>query len=197
MDTFPNSAKDGRLGGIPMSSIGLSRIASFITASITAVLILVSPAGAQNVDCGNGAYCPRGNSCLLGGLCAPLIDRPPGSVSTSNGTWCRPGFRENKYKKGTCVPESYTECTSGLICPDGYTCNEAGTNCVGGPAATGPQCGSGRCAEGRICSSGGNCMNTQYFHDCGNGTVCVKGDACAQPNGCVLVSTQRTRQIRR
>lgn len=153
-----------------------------------------APASAQGrVDCGNGYNCPADHACLLGGLCGRMIDVAPGSVRMSNGGWCDPGFRESTVRPGRCVPGSYTECASGLICPSGTQCTADG-GCSGGPEPTGPMCGNARCAEGRICSSTGSCMNTAYFQDCGNGTICSKSAACEFPKGCVIVAPQRVKQ---
>jgi hypothetical protein len=162
-------------------------------------LFLAGSAGAQSnqpVDCRNGHYCPPNNACLVGGMCGEMVDQVPGSVRTSGGKWCDPGFRENRYKPDSCVPGSYIECQNGAICPGGSRCGNDGT-CIGGPPATGPVCGGRRCAAGRVCSSQGGCMNPEYFHDCGNGTICSKSAACEYPRGCVLVSKERTRQIPR
>jgi hypothetical protein len=150
-------------------------------------------------DCGNGFYCPSGQACLVSGLCGRVVDRLPGSTRTSTGEWCEPGLREHTYKRGTCIPRDYVDCPSLLSCPPGYRCPGSGeTACQGGPPATGPMCGAGQCAQGRICASGGHCMNPQYFQDCGNGTICSKQSACeVNPNGCVLVAPNRTKQIRR
>lgn len=163
---------------------------------LAGLLLLVAPASAQGrvTDCGNGYHCPAGHACLLGGLCGQAIEAAPGSVRTSTGSWCDPGFRESTVRRGTCMPGSYTECASGLICPPGTQCSTDG-QCSGGPPPTGPMCGNARCAEGRICSSRGTCMNTAYFQDCGNGTICSKTAACEFPKGCVSVAPQRTRQI--
>ena len=38
-------------------------------------------------------------------------------------------------------------------------------------------------------------MNTEYFQDCGNGTICSKHAGCEFPSGCVLVAPRRTQQI--
>ena len=155
------------------------------------------PRGAK--DCGNGFYCPAGHACLLKGLCGQEVDRLPGSTRTSNGEWCEPGLREHTVTRRTCIPRDYTDCNSGNSCPPGYRCPSSGeTGCQGGPPATGPTCGAGKCAEGRLCSSRGSCMNPAYFQDCGNGTVCSKQAACEiNPDGCVLVAPQRTKQIKR
>ena len=40
-------------------------------------------------------------------------------------------------------------------------------------------------------------MNTAYFQDCKNGTICSKHAGCEYPNGCVLVGPQSTKQIRK
>lgn len=160
------------------------------------VLLWALPAAAQRVDCGNGYWCPKDNACLLNGQCGVLLDQPPGALSTSNGTFCDPGFHEHRYKPGTCVPPNYIDCTNGQICPGpNAACNADGT-CGGGPPVTGPQCGSNRCSEGRICSSRGTCMNTAVFKDCGNGTICSKYSECAFPSGCAYVAPIRTRQQR-
>jgi len=177
-----------------MPFASLARIAASIAAALLlAAQVLAQPSGA--VDCGNGHYCPAGNACLVGGMCAREVNEAPGSIRTSTGTWCDPGFRETKYPPGKCMPDSYTECTNGSICAEGTTCKPDGT-CAGGPPATGPMCGSNRCAAGRICASTGRCMNTQYFHDCGNGTVCSRSAACEHPKGCVFVAPERTPQVR-
>jgi hypothetical protein len=147
-------------------------------------------------DCGNGYYCPAGNACLVGGLCGPEVDRAPGSVRISDGTYCDPGFREHRYRPGTCVPGSYSDCADGLMCSPGSSCAPGG-GCEGGAPRTGPMCGDTRCELGRICSSTGRCINTQYFHDCGNGTICSNSAACEHPRGCVFVSSSRTKQFRR
>ena len=165
--------------------------------ALAALVLFAAPAAAQPanaVDCGNGYYCPADNACLVGGTCGRMVDAAPGSVQTSRGNWCDPGFRESQYQPGRCVPGSYTECPSGLSCPPGTQCGGDGT-CTGGPPPTGPMCGTGQCAAGRICSSRGTCMNTQYFQDCGNGTICSKSAACEFPSGCVLVAPQRTQQL--
>ena len=174
-----------------------ARVVTFTTALQFAVLI---HAHAQTgvVDCGNGHFCPRGNACLVGGLCAPELEHVPGAVRTSTGDWCDPGFVEHKYRPGSCVPRAYAQCKSGMSCPPGSTCSSDGATCEGGgPPATGPMCGGNRCMQGRICSSRGTCMNPEYFHDCGNGTICSKSAACEHPKGCVYVGPQRTRQIKR
>jgi hypothetical protein len=40
-------------------------------------------------------------------------------------------------------------------------------------------------------------MNTAYFQDCRNGTICSKHAGCEYPSGCVLVAPQRTKQIKK
>jgi hypothetical protein len=175
--------------------ISICRIVmALLGGSLATLLLLAAPASAQSrVDCGNGYNCPADHACLLGGQCGRLVDAVPGSVRTSTGTWCDPGFREGTVRRGTCIPGSYSECASGMICPSGAQCSAEG-RCTGGPAATGPKCGDARCAEGRICSSRGTCMNTAYFQDCGNGTICSKAAACEFPKGCALVAPERVRQ---
>jgi len=187
------------LWGVRMSFIGISRFAATVAIFIATGLLLASQAVAQSsgrVDCGNGYYCPRDNACLLGGLCGRVVEAASGSVRTSTGQWCDPGARESKFTPGGCVPERYTECSKGFMCPPGTTCG-AGGQCDGGPPATGPMCGNLQCMEGRICASTGKCMNTQLFQDCGNGSICSKWAACEHPKGCVYVSRERTKQIRR
>lgn len=165
---------------------------------LMAVLLffLAAPVAAQGaaVDCGNGMHCPAGDACLLGGLCAEMIDAVPGSVPSSSmpGYFCEPGFRESKVQPGKCIPGGYSECGNGLTCPSGMQCGP--TSCVGGPPPTGPACGGVRCAAGRICSSRNTCLNPEYFHDCGNGTICSRGAACEHPSGCVIVAPERTRR---
>ena len=172
------------------------RVVSLI-AALQLVALLQVHAQSGEVDCGNGYYCPRGNACLLGGLCAPELKEVPGAVRTSTGDWCDPGFVEHKYKPGSCVAGTYAQCTSGLSCPPGSTCSTDGATCEGGPRAAGPMCGANRCMQGRVCSSTGSCMNPEYFQDCGNGTICSKSAACEYPKGCVYVGPERTQQIRR
>jgi hypothetical protein len=181
-------------GGPTMLPVGFTRIALSMALSIAATFLLVSQAGAQNVACGNGMFCPRGNVCLMGGLCARVVDAAPGSIKISNGTYCDPGFRESKFTPGKCVPPSYTECRAGIMCAPGTTCNSQGD--CDGPAATGPECGQTRCLAGRICASTGRCMNTELFQDCRNGSICSKHAACQHPTGCAYVAPQRTRQFR-
>src|SRR6185503_10848554 len=97
---------------------------------------------------------PAGNVCLLNGLCGRAIDEPPGAVRLSNGLFCDPGFHENRYKPLTCTPPGYVDCPSGLSCPGpNARCSADNLKCEGGPPATGPMCGGGQCAEGRICAS--------------------------------------------
>ena len=176
-----------------MRTIGLAGIAG----AVATALLFATPVAAQSagaVDCGNGFYCPADNACLMGGLCAPMVDAAPGSVQTSKGNFCDPGFRESVNIPGMCIPGSYSECAGGVSCPHGTECGAEGT-CTGGPPPTGPMCGGGQCAGGRICSSRNTCMNTAYFQDCGNGTICSKAAACEFPKGCVLVDSQRTKQV--
>ena len=162
-----------------MLPVSVSRIATFIAFSIAATVLLVTQAGAQNVACGNGMFCPRGNACLTGGLCARVVDAAPGSIKISNGTYCDPGFRESTFTPGKCVPPSYTECRAGVMCAPGTTCSSQG-ECDGGDP-TGPECGQTRCLAGRICASTGRCMNTALFQDCRNGSICSKHAACQHP----------------
>lgn len=175
-----------------MRSIGIS-----IATLVLAALLATQVAAQGQVNCGNGSYCPPNNACLMDGQCAPLIEALPGSVRTAKGTWCGPGFREHAYMPGTCSPQSYSDCPSGLVCPPGTSCSGDGRQCVGGPAPTGPMCGGFQCAAGRVCSSKGSCMNPEYFHDCGNGTICINGHACEYPSGCAIVGSPRTPQIKR
>jgi hypothetical protein len=151
------------------------------------------PAYAQE-DCGNGSYCPKGQACLTDGTCARILQAPPGGVRTANGQWCDRGFREHRYLPNTCSPESYIDCRGGYMCPSGQTCNEARQSCEGGPPPTGPMCNGAQCDAGRVCASNGHCMNTTYFKDCGNGTICPKGRDCRLPQGCVSASAERTLQ---
>ena len=164
-----------------------------LVATMLAMLWLSPASAQQRVDCGNGAYCPANNACLLGGLCGVMIDRPAGSTRTSTGEWCEPGMRESRMRPGDCIPSDYVDCASGA-CPSGSMCSPDG-DCAGGPPATGPVCGSWRCLAGGVCSSKGTCMNLAFAQDCGNGTLCTKHSACAYPRGCVFVSEGRTRQI--
>jgi hypothetical protein len=182
-----------------MPFVSLSRIAAYIVASIAAAMLLVTQIVAQpsgTVDCNNGFYCPRDNACLVGGLCGRVVDAVPGAVRTSTGTWCDPGFRESKFKPGGCVPGSYTECSATVMCAPGDTCGTDG-DCHAATTPKGPTCGKLRCHEGRICASTGRCMNTAYFQDCGNGTICSKHAGCEHPTGCVLVGPKRTKQIKK
>jgi hypothetical protein len=174
---------------------GRLRTAALAAACVALTLLAAVRPAAQSgrVDCGNGSYCPTGNACLVGGMCGKMVDVTPGSVRTSKGTYCDPGFRESKHVAGNCIPGSYTECGDGTACPTGSTCGATG--CEGGPPQTGPVCGPARCVEGRICASNGKCMNTEFFQDCGNGTICSRSAACEYPKGCVSVSAKRTRQI--
>jgi hypothetical protein len=139
---------------------------------------------------------PEDNACLVGGLCARLVDTAPGSVRISNGTSCDPGWREHRFRPGTCVAPGYVDCPNGSMCPPpNAQCGQDG-QCDGGPPATGPMCGDVRCAEGRICASTGRCMNTALLQDCGNGSICSRHAACQQPKGCAYVAPERTRQQR-
>jgi hypothetical protein len=192
-------ACEANCGGVLMTFTGISRIASLIAVSVAAVFLIATEIVAQSsgtVDCGNGLYCPRGHACLVGGLCGPEIDQPPGSMRLSNGKFCDPGFREHRYRPGGCVPGSYVDCPDGFMCSPGSSCAPTG-GCEGGPPRTGPMCGNDQCEAGRVCASTGRCINPQYFHDCGNGTICSKAAACEHPKGCVFVSSKRTKQIRR
>ena len=172
---------------------GIARWAMATLLALTASIAVLAPAAAQ-VDCRNGKYCPQGNACLKDGLCGVTVETPPGSTKTSTGSWCEPGFREHQYRPGSCVPSSYSDCTNGAICPPGTTCSNTGT-CTGGGAASGPECGTGRCGEGRICASGNRCMNPVYYQDCGGSTICSKNKACGQDGGCATVGIGRTEQI--
>jgi S1-C subfamily serine protease len=155
------------------------------------------------VDCGNGMYCPSGNACLQGGQCAPKIGVIPGSTRTSTGSYCAPGLRENRFYPGACLPHDSQEC-AGLdpngrryTCPAGTRCSSNNTGCVAGDRPfSGPTCGTVRCVDSRrICASSGQCMDTAYFQDCGNGVICSRSAACAFPSGCVAVSTLRSQQV--
>ena len=178
----------------------IKRIAIVLMAMLAIAPFATKAVGQQRgpVDCGNGFYCPAGNACLVGGLCAREADAPPGAVRLANGLWCDPGFREHEYRPGHCRPETSIACRNGLACPEGSTCAADG-GCDGGPPATGPVCGAkrARCLQGRICSSRRTCMNPQYHHDCGNGTICTHATACEHPRGCVYVSGERTPQLKR
>jgi len=173
---------------------GLTRSLMVALMTLMASISLAVPALAE-VNCNNGNYCPDGNACLKGGQCGVMVEAPPGSFKTSSGIWCEPGFREHKYKPGSCSPISYSDCRNGSICPAGSTCNDDKGTCDGGGPATGPQCGNFRCEEGRVCSSSGRCMNPVYFQDCGGGTICSKNKACAEDGGCAIVGIGRTQQI--
>lgn len=163
---------------------------------LAALFLWAPPASAQRVDCGNGNWCPQGNACLIGGLCGRLVNLAPGSVRISNGTYCDPGWREHRYRPGTCLAPGYVDCTNGTMCPPpNAKCGESGA-CTGGPPDTGPMCGNTRCAEGRICASTGRCMNPAILQDCGNGSICSRHAACRQPSGCAYVAPERTRQQR-
>src|SRR5262245_27409322 len=69
-----------------MSFVSLSRVATCVAVFLSAALLLATQLLAQSsgtVDCGNGSYCPAGNACLVGGLCARMVDAVPGAVRTS------------------------------------------------------------------------------------------------------------------
>lgn len=172
------------------------RLFAAIAAPVFAALVLLAgPAAAQRVDCNNGNWCPEGNACLIGGMCAERSSTmPPGSTRLPNGNWCMPGERQNKYAPDKCVEVSANECHDGGTCPAGTQCGAAG-DCVGGPAPTGPMCGQFRCSAGDICAqSVGYCINPQRSVDCGNGIICSVHAACTQNRGCAIVTGQRTRQ---
>lgn len=173
--------------------------AGYLIAFCAATILAATQASAQprgSKDCGNGFYCPPGNACLVGGLCAREIDRVAGSTRTSTGQYCDPGLREHTYKKGECVVASNIDCPD-FSCAPGYRCPAAGEAGCQGPSPTGPVCGASRCVEGRICNSNGLCMNPKYQQDCHNGTVCSIHAACEYPRGCVAVAPGRSKQIRR
>ena len=180
-------AADAKLSGLRLGPIGLLTL-------LAAFFLWAPPAFAQRVDCGNGSWCPAGNACLLNGQCGRIVDVLPGSVRMANSFYCDPGFHEHRYRPGSCVPPGYVDCPSGLICPPPNAQCGAEGKCEGGPPVTGPMCGSAQCAEGRICSSAGSCMNTAIFQDCGNGSICSRHAACQFPKGCVAVAPERTRQ---
>ena len=175
----------------------MSAIARWTVTTLLALIVSMSftETSLARVDCRNGKYCPDGNVCLKDGLCGVRVEAPPGSFRTQSGTWCEPGFREHKYKPGSCVPLAYSDCRNGSICPPGSYCNETKNTCDGGGPPKGPMCGNYRCEEGRICSSSGRCMNTTYYQDCGGGTICSKNKACALNGGCAIVGIGRTEQI--
>jgi hypothetical protein len=165
-------------------------------AAVFASVFFTLPAAAQSVDCGNGAYCPAGHACLVGGTCGLLIDAPRGSIKTSTGGFCEPGYVEHRHRPGSCVPTSYQQCTNGFACPPGSTCTADG-QCEG-LEASGPVCGGNRCLTGRICSSKNTCINPELVQDCGTGiSLCTKAAACQEPSGCVYVAPERTPQIKR
>jgi hypothetical protein len=156
-----------------------------LLAALAAFLLWATPAAAQNrEDCGNGNWCPDGYACLIGGQCARMVDGPPGGVETSSGLLCDPGWRVGTFKKDSCVPPGYVECRNGNMCPPPNAQCVEGGGCEGGPPSTGPMCGGRQCAEGRFCSSQGQCVNGALFQDCGTGSICSHASACTQPRGC-------------
>lgn len=171
-------------------------------AVLAAFFLLIGQASAQGssqrVDCGNGSWCPQGHACLVGGQCARMVDKPPNAVETSGGLFCDPGWKVGRFKADTCIPPGYVDCPNGNMCPGpNAECAEGG-GCRGGPPMTGPICGrSGQqCAEGRICSSQGQCLNPAVFQDCGTGSVCSHAAACTVPRGCAYVAPGRVAQQR-
>ena len=174
---------------------GIARSAMTAVMALVVAIVFFATSALAEVNCGNGNYCPDGNACLKGGQCGVTVEAPPGSIRTSSGTWCEPGFREHQFKPGACSPVTYSDCRNGTICPPGSTCNDTQQSCDGGGEPKGPQCGNFRCEAGRICSSSGRCMNTTYFQDCGGGTICSKNKACSEDGGCAIVGIGRTNQV--
>jgi hypothetical protein len=169
-----------------------------ILVMFAALFLWVLPASAQQrVDCGNGSWCPQGHACLVGNQCARMVDKPPGAVETSGGLFCDPGWTVGRYKADSCIPPGYVDCPNGNMCPGpNAQCADSG-GCLGGPPMTGPVCGGGnQCAEGRICSSQGQCMNPAIFQDCGTGSICSHAAACTMPRGCAYVAPGRVAQQR-
>jgi hypothetical protein len=164
-------------------------------ATLAALLLWALPAAAQRVDCGNGNWCPEGNACLTGGMCAERTSTmPPGSTRLASGNYGMPGERQNRFAADKCIDIDAVECHDGGTCPAGMQCG-AGGDCTGGAPPTGPMCGQFRCSAGDICAqSVGHCINPQRSMDCGNGVICSAYAACTQARGCAIVTGQRTRQ---
>jgi hypothetical protein len=151
------------------------------------------------VDCGNGNTCPSGNSCLLDGMCAPLVEMGSvaGATRTSVGGWCLPGFHENQYSPGKCVSNGRVDCAGGLSCGPGATCD--GNGGCRGVTPSGPICDPAdprRCEDSSFsCSSRGACIE-QGFRECANGRICPRQSACSL-TGCAMVGPTRTAQVPR
>jgi hypothetical protein len=180
----------------------IMRIAIFMVAMVAIAPFATNAVGQQRgrpVHCGKGFYCPAGNACLVGGLCARVADAPPfGSVQIAKGKFCEPNFRQHEYDPGKCRAVTHVPCPNGVTCLVGSTCGADG-QCVGGPPYSGPVCGrsGGRCQQGLVCGSNGKCVDLLYDKDCGNGTICTKAAACEHPSGCVYVSGIVTLQFKR
>ena len=132
-------------------------------------------------------------------MCAPLIEASsiPGTVRTSTGKWCFPGFHENPLTPGQCTHDSRVDCPGGYSCGMGTRCDGNG-GCLGG-SPSGPICDPAdprRCEDSSFsCTSRGTCI-ASYNRECRRGRICDRQAACGM-TACVIVGPTRTAQVPR
>lgn len=126
---------------------------------------------ADAVECSDGKYCPRGQFCIREGACL----RP--TIAAKDG--CLPN--EERTSARGCMPKGYVDCGNGRYCNPGTRCNPNGTACLGGPPATGPQCGASRCSANELCMPHGrSCYDPAVHKVCPGGHLCNVALECTQ-----------------
>ena len=131
----------------------------------------------NQIDCGNGGFCPIGTECCGSMCCSPgnFCSRygcaPNGAIECGNH-YCNPG--QQCSRSGGCQPAGSVDCGI-YYCQPGERCASGHRACL---SSTDTDCGGYHCSSGSKCSSAG-CLPEEAT-DCGNRTYCRAEQKCSR-----------------